>query len=229
MIERTRHLLCRAALVCVLLAAVTLTACGGGDDGPSDLPPLGRDGTALDAGEYRTTKFTPRTTFEVEEGWATASPELPDYFDIVRDKRAFAAVVFQRITTVVPPKSPDDVVAAPADLVSWLRKHPNLTVGASKKTRVGGRPATQLDVRVKQAVPRKERPDSCDAPCLPLFEPSDGTPVSYAPKDQLRFVVLESRGGQVPVTITIAAPSSDFARFEPQAKKVLSTVKFARG
>ena len=229
MTNRRAQLLRRALAPCALLAALALTACGSDDDGPADLPRLGKKGTALDAGEYRTTKFGPQTTFEVEKGWSTASSELPDYFDIIRAKSVFEAIAFQRVTNVVPPEGELSLAAAPRNLASWIRKHPRLAAGPPKRTTVGGKAATQLDVRVKSAAPRTKRPDSCAGPCLPLFQPSDGRPVTYEPGDKLRFVILEAGDGGVPVTITIAASGETFERFEPQAKKVLSTVKFGGG
>lgn len=216
-----------AALVpcCVLFAAFAVTACGGEEDGPTDLPPLGKDGTALRADEYQTTKFRPQTSFKVGKDWETASAEVPDYFDLVR-ANAFEAIAFQRVTSVADPRAPSSPVPAPRNLVSWIRKHPRLVADLPKKTTIGGQPATQVDVRVKSAAPRKQRPTSCDRPCLPLFHPSDGRPVSYEPGDKLRFLIVKAGGRQV--TITIAAEAANFDRFVPQAEKVLSTVKFAK-
>lgn len=226
-------------MCCVALAALAVAACGSDDSAtntsatdtsatdtsPTGLPPLGKNGTALEAGEYQTTKFTPQITFKVGKGWQTASSEVRDYFDLVRTRSAFRALAFERVTRVGSPKAPSVAVPAPTDLVSWLRKHPKLLAGKPKKTTVGGKPATRVDVRVKSAAPRKQRPASCERPCLTLFHPSDGRPVSYEPGDKLRILILESGGKQL--TITIAAPKPKFDRFFPQAEKVLATVKFA--
>ncbi len=223
-----RQMLRLAALVacCVLFGAPAISGCGGGDDGPTDLPPLEEEGTNLDAGEYRTTKFKPRTLFEVGEGWGTASDEVIDYFDIVRAEDSFEAIAFQRVAQVAPPKSPDSPVPAPNNLVGWIRDNPRLEAGAPTKTIVNGKLATQIDAVVKKAAPRNQRPPSCETPCLPLFHPSDNQPVSYEPGDRLRFVIVPVRG-EVPITITIAATDKDFKSFLPEAEEVLSTVEFA--
>jgi hypothetical protein len=186
------------------------------------LPPITPGGTPLQAGDYTTSKFLPETTFALDRGWATASPEIDDYFDVIR-QQAFKAISFERVQTVATTRDPSGTTPAPAPkrLLHWVRTHPHLRTGTPQQTNVNGVPAVRLDAKVTSAT---AKPKSCEAKCVPLFIPSDGTPVSYQPGDMLRFIFLTAGGG--PLTITIAARANDFRSFLPQAKKVLQTVQF---
>lgn len=210
-------------VLCCLLVAIIVVAALNSDGGAKRLPPIEARGTPLESGKYRTGTFRPQTTFEVGDGWETTSPELRDYFDIAR-RSAFRAISFERVGTVAPAQDPTGHSRgiAPPDLVQWIQAHPRLSAGRPVKTRVNGLPATRLDAKVESA---EVKLPSCLGPCLPLFYPSDGTPVSYEPGDMLRFLFV--RAGRRKVTITIAAPAARFRSFLPQAQEVISTVEFA--
>jgi hypothetical protein len=216
----------RAVLCLAIAAPLALVADGcGGSEPSAPLPPIKQGGTPLKPGKYTTPRFRPKTTFKVGDGWATTSPELPDYFDIARSN-AFRGIAFERIGTVAVPKDPTSLTrtSAPKDLAGWIRRHPRLRAGRPGKATVAGLPATRIDAEVR-SVPKTKFPSSCGRPCVALFIPSDRRPVTYERGDMLRFLFLTA--GHQRITITIAAPSDQFGSFLPQAQKVLSTVKFA--
>jgi hypothetical protein len=210
-------------LLLALAAIVVIAVLDKGETSGVPLPPITAGGTPLTADKYTTSKFRPETTFEVGSGWATASPEIADYFDIARE-RAFNAISFERVQKVSPPEDPSGITRAkaPANLVQWIQTHPRLDAGKPVKASVDGKPATRIDASVKSATTKLK---SCLHPCLPLFFPSTGAPVSYEPGDKLRFLFVKV--GRKLVTITIAAHGKAFGSFLPQANEVISTLQFA--
>jgi hypothetical protein len=210
------------AQLTICAAGMSLAAgCGGGSSGTT-LPPVKQtSGTALAPDEYQTSKFRPETKFKVDAGWETTSPELRDYFDIAR-RNAFQAITFQRVKQVAVATHPisDNYAPVPPDLVAWIRTHPRLNAGKPVKATVGGEDATRIDAQVR-STPKKNFPGTCDRPCLPLFVPSDERPVTFERGDRVRFLVVDNG-----VTITVAAPASQFESFLPKAQKVISSVDF---
>jgi hypothetical protein len=211
----------------IAVLALALAACGGDDDeGGKRLPQPGKNaGSPLQPGKYETSRFDPKTSFEVKAGWETATSESPDYFDVAK-KGSFEVISFLRPQRVFAPSLPikGNVLRAPEDTVEWLRSHPRLRVQPGEGRKVDGEDATVLDATVASA-PKGPFPDECnEQPCVPLWLPSDNVSVNYRPGDRARFYVVKV--DDETVVIAVAGSADKFAGFQAEADALLDSVKF---
>jgi uncharacterized protein YjbI with pentapeptide repeats len=179
------------------------------------------------AGEtYSTEEFEPSFTFRLDEAWQE-NQENADYFGITPElgEEDDSTLSFVRAGEVYDPKNPasGEVMPAPEGkeaVVSWLRNHPYLEVGEPEPFEVGGVSGARLDVAIS-SMP-ESYPPKCGLPCVPLFQDSQGEPISTYTSFEARFVVLEVDGETV--IATIVSREDKFDDFLPQAEEVLSTV-----
>ena len=223
--EVARGLLC-AALVVVLSAA----GCSESDQSAEgETTTTMSDGEAralgyrpsLSPGTYVTKNFTPTFTFRVEtENWFADEPN--ERWAGMGDLKKQAFLDFFRPKFVLVPTDQKNEVVAPADLLDWLARHPNLEPDARSRVVVGEVMGNALDVTVT-SIPRRSQ---CDEPCVALFRLAGGfyNPYHLEKGDRARFVQLEVRGERV--LIAIEARADDISAWLDEAERVLETVKW---
>lgn len=139
-----------AASGAILMALVI--GCGTGTPSsvpsPSPATPVPSGARTLEAGlaeagTYTMTRFQPRLTLHIDDGWLVLFPDDDDEFALedLADKTVFYG---SRVAQVVDPGS--GVGDAPDDLVAWLVDHPDLEASAPAATTVDTLPATSIDV-----------------------------------------------------------------------------------
>ena len=202
------------------LFAVTASIAGCGGDETKQIPTGAR--APLSPGEYETSKFSPKVTFEVPEGWQTAGAELPDVLDLARRGKD-ATITFARIKSVYN-SSPRGkfFVPAPKDMLSFFTGHPRLEAEKPTEVEVGGVKGMQVDATVK-SVP-KLRPRECNDPCLGIFRDSRNLSYKQFQGYRARYLVLDVDGQTV--TIALQAPAQEFEEFAEDSQEILDTAEF---
>jgi hypothetical protein len=222
------------AAACAILAIVALRP---GDrvapPRPAHPPTLpGRpafDGTLESGVRYRSRVLVPPISF-VPSGvpWAvqgTSSPSGMQIYPIApgyqpRLDRPFQQIAFARLPEVIDPAS-KVVQPAPADLVAWFRRHPDLRTGRPQRVTVAGRPATRLDFTVV----RNPRVD--DPACVERYQLRC---VQLAPESWIdagsagTVYVVQDRRGPLVIGVTSSDPKA-FGRFARQAAPVIRSLR----
>jgi hypothetical protein len=165
----------------VLLVIVAFAATGSGvrgtatptpaPPGPTPTPGNERDlfGGSLEPGvRYRTRAFIPALSFEVADTeWLVQDASSSNVLILDRRRRTAqpgserpprAFVTFSRVTDIYDPKT-GRVEPAPADLLAWMRRHPDLRVGHAEPTTVAGVPGESFPVAVRFRRPAVSAPD----------------------------------------------------------------------
>jgi hypothetical protein len=164
----------------VLVAIVAFAAAGTGvrnqqttpTPTPQPTPEADRDlpGGSLEPGvRYHTRGFIPALSFEVADTeWIVTDATQPNMLTLERRNRTSSqpgtepplesSMTFSRITDVYDPQT-GRVEVAPADLHAWMRRHPDLRVGASKPVTVAGVPGESFLMRVDFSRPAVDAPD----------------------------------------------------------------------
>lgn len=163
------------ALTAILVIAIAggLSTDRAADERPVKPPaPEGRelfDGTLFPGERYRTRSFVPALSFVVaDDNWLATETASPDVLALSRVNRGgpgrpgqLPTLVFQRIGEVYDPGVRDleaARMAAPADLVAWLARHPDLRVAAPEPVTVAGVPGVSVGVEVRFSRPRHDDP-----------------------------------------------------------------------
>jgi hypothetical protein len=119
---------------------------------------------------YRTRAFVPTLSFVVpDELWYVEDTTRPDALILDRRRRLEPGefgrppgwLAFDRISEVHDPRARGleaSRTAAPADLESWLREHPDLRVGASEPVTVANVPGESFSVEVRFTRPAHSDP-----------------------------------------------------------------------
>jgi hypothetical protein len=169
------------ALTAILVIAIAggLSTDRAADERPVKPPaPEGRelfDGTLFPGERYRTRNFVPALSFVVtDDNWQAFETATPDVLVLDRVVRGGPsplgprpALVFQRIGEVYDPSVRNLERArmpAPADLVAWLARHPDLRVTAPEPVTVAGVSGISANVEV-----RFTRPVHSDPFCRERF------------------------------------------------------------
>jgi hypothetical protein len=97
-----------------------------------------------DAGTYTTTLFQPRLTVSIDDGWWVLFDDDDDELALEGDSGDGTMFVASRVSHVVNPKN-REAMAAPDDLIAWLRTHPSLVTDPPTATTIDGRPAMSID------------------------------------------------------------------------------------
>jgi hypothetical protein len=210
----------------------------------------------IPAGTYVTDEFRPAMSLRLGEGWQTGpAPDfsygvfMEKYNSLTLSRFSESSrpsylefLVVPKVYKVVSPYEAD-AQPAPEDMVSWLQNNPYLEAGKPAQMTVGGAKGRRLDV-VASRMPQEyssggyhsvntydERHccNSYDEPCLPLFQisPGYGEQSTYELcKDyRARLIVLDDVDSET-VTISVLAPTADFAETWLKAQKVLDTVEW---
>jgi hypothetical protein len=211
----------------VVLVALALSACGGGEK-KAKARPLPEDPKTLRPGTYRSEEFKPSLSFRVGKGWSSAPLEASDVLQIARGQTA--GLGFVNVQKVYKPTKTGsaNVVDAPKDMVGWLQQHPYLQTSKPEPVTVGGVKGLQFDVVVGDR-PQNYNP-TCTSwvgnpNCVDLFRLSTGEPILLVEGDKAGVIVLEDVEGET-VTIGFASPASEFGELAPEAQKVLESVEW---
>lgn len=227
--------------VCLVLGvfcslALLVPACGGGGgDQPSatgteptrTTEPSESASTIPEPGEplstsnrYLTTEFEPALSFRVvDEGWQVAGAEIPDIFDIVRQK-PFLGIAFDNPRKVYDPKRAVEQIAIPEpeDWVAWFQNHPYLKTGKPTPVTIAGVSGVRFDWEAS-SVP-ENYPERCGVACIPLWPLSDGGHYDAYLGDQSRFTIVNVGGETVLIDVFGEAGTDE------EAQEVLDTVKW---
>jgi hypothetical protein len=192
---------------------------------PQVLEPGGPTGRALLPGTYVTARFQPAVTFRLEEApgsrWSLEG-DLPDTFGLGKEDTAFLTLL--RPSKVIDPKSLEPV-AAPSDLLTWIRTHPNLAVANPRSASIGGIEGTQVDITaVTPAAKQRCGIGGDDPPCVAIAPISDGAPFIFVEGTVARITVIDVDGQAIMAVIEDQADT--YEQFLPQAERVLQTVEF---
>lgn len=219
-------------------AGPTTTAGSGGAGAPQALAP-----GPLAPGTYETVKFRPKLSFRVGKDWGLLGDNengiaLAPKFDPATGPERQLSITAVKWVFDEPLLTDQELNAnrerhirpAPRDLLGWLRANPNLKLGPSRPTRLGGVRGVQFDVTVKD-IPGPSNCPQFGGPhhCVLLFpitrggaEPIELVEVGGSPS---RYTVVEVEGQ--PLVVSVGAPASQFKAFLAQADQVLETVSFA--
>jgi hypothetical protein len=183
---------------------------------------------------YTTRAFVPALSFTVaDDEWYAGETELPDALVLERRprlepgefQRPVGGLAFDRITEVHDPRvrgADASRVAAPGDLLDWLRRHPDLRVSRPEPTTIANVPGETVDVEVDFTRPahgdpfcrqRYLRRCTLLAPGLSFF---DGT--------RLRVTVLATEPQPLVVTV-IGINQRALATVEKAAAPVLDSLR----
>jgi hypothetical protein len=136
----------------VVAGLLILSACTVSSS-PSGLGTIGEDGTALWAslspGSYTTTRFEPRLSFAVEEGWYGVDADFA--LLLTRDNGSFTSFTLNHYagTVTVDRCSDPEVVEAReglSELADWVLAYEGLDVSEGEPTTIGGYPARVIDI-----------------------------------------------------------------------------------
>jgi hypothetical protein len=176
---RREQLFLGAVAAAVLVAIVAFAAAGGGvrtdttppRPTPAPTPAAERElfGGSLEPGvRYRTRAFVPALSFKVADTeWLVRDATQPNVLTLDRRDRTArpgselpprAFLTFSRITDVYDPRT-GRLTAAPADLYTWMRRHPDLRVSARESVTVAGVPGERFRIAVRFEKPAVDAPD----------------------------------------------------------------------
>jgi hypothetical protein len=211
----------------VVLVALALSACGGGEK-KAKARPLPEDPKTLRPGTYRSEEFKPSLSFHVGKGWSSAPLEASDVLQIAWGQTA--GLGFVNVQKVYKPTKTGsaNVVDAPKDMVGWLQQHPYLQTSKPEPVTVGGVKGLQFDV-VLGDLPQTYS-GTCttivgNPNCVDLVRLSTGEPIFLAEGYKVGVIVLEDLEGET-VTIGFVSPASEYEELVPEAQKVIDTVKW---
>lgn len=248
------RLLFLGAAVAATAAIVVVLATGGlrsepahHDAVPGARPtPEGRQlfgGTLEEGVRFRTQAFIPALSFvAVGPNWEVRDATSPETLGLIVRSPAkdlgdglksegppAGALVFLRITQVYDPDVKGlqrSVTTAPADLYTWLRAHPDISVGPEKPVTVAGVPGRRFDAAVRFDRPVHEDPlckqrtlEVCTflAPNLSLF---DG--------DVMRVTILQTEPDPL-IIVEATYPDGDRASVQKQSDALLKTLRIGVG
>ncbi len=203
-----------AAAAAVLLLVIAIAGLPR-DDVPVDTPPPAADdgrplfGGSLEANvRYRTPSLVPGASFVVpDDRWFVNDTTSTRSLILERragtrapggESRPVEFLALDRIARVVDPRSGREI-PAPADLVAWLARHPDLRAGSPVRTSIAGSGATRIDTTVAF-----DRPAQPSEMCRRQFmiECTVLAPLMhFANGSRVRWYVLD--GGPEPFAITV--------------------------
>jgi hypothetical protein len=228
----------------VAMAAILVIAIAGGlstdraaDERPVGKPPTaGRElfpGTLVPGERYRTRGFVPTLSFVVgDDQWYTPDSTSPNVLALLRvtrggpDEGRFPprTLAFDRIPAVYDPAVRGIEAArasTPVDLIGWLRRHPDLRVGAAEPVTIAGVRGTRVPIEAAFSRPAhndpfcRERLRRCT-----LLWPTASLPDGA----RVRLIVLATAPEPLVIT-TSAANARRLAQLERAAAPVLDSLR----
>jgi hypothetical protein len=200
---------------------------GGGEEQPeqqqqeqAQAKTLPEAGKPLSAGRYATRVFEPAMSFSVGGGWMAAGPETQDGVPLMEENGP-TIVGFLNVREVFDPRSPNERVPAPNDMLTWLQEHPRLDAEEPSRVSVGGVEGQEFDAITAEPV----EAEVCAEPCAPLFAFGGGNDFWLGESEKYRFIVLDDVEGET-VVIFFGGPAVEFEELLPKAQKVIDTVEW---
>jgi hypothetical protein len=228
-----------AVATAILVAIVAFAASGGvkSNTPPTPTPPpaLPRErplfGGSLEPGvRYDSRAFVPKVSFvSADTEWLARDTTSADYLLLERRNRngqpggeypGRSWLAFSRLPVVYGPGR-GRTIAAPADLYSWMRRHPDLEVGARDSALVAHVPGDTFTVRV-----RFRRP----AVFAPVCMVPTSACTAIAPNRSLvngmlmRTIVLRTEPDPVVIDV-VGLTRRDLEKVEAPAARVLRTLR----
>jgi hypothetical protein len=121
----------------------------------------------------------------------------------------------------------------PVDFIGFLRRHPRLRTGRPIAVRIGGVPATLLDVTALSNDPEGQAESLCwrpfEEPCLPIsHDPSDENVVSVTlyRGNHYRFVYIRTRSWQRIVLVRRPGNPTMDRELRQTFSRVLNSIRF---
>jgi hypothetical protein len=210
--------------------------CGGSDETsstssgstpptPQGTKPFPKQARAsLAAGTY-VVAFKPEVQVTVPAGFETGE-SLPDRFGIQQKRDIATRLIFQSVGTVVDASAQLSASPPPKNVVSWLKQHPNATIGKAKSVEVGGLRGKVVTVGV-EGNPRPPKGVRCgpEGPCVPLFTaPGSNELVSVFRNQKTRIYALKQ--GKKQIVIVMSAPKQGATAATGQLQRILASAKF---
>lgn len=215
----------------IALLALTLAAgCGGGVASPTPAATAARE--ALDAGEYRSSAFSPPLTVTLPDGWLVAG-DSPDYFALQPVASDAVGVYVFRSPRAASQELDCPIAPAPAvgstaaELVDWIRDRPGLVVGAAVPVSIGGLAGLQVDVRIADGW-TASCPFAEGLPTVPLFvgAADSGFRWVVAGSERLRLSVLDVPGKGTVVVDIDAFDGAEMDRLLADATPIVESLTF---
>jgi len=211
------------ALKLVGFALVMASACG--ESAPQPISEqLGR----LSPGRYFTDDFEPKLSLEVGGGWELSELQQKPLFEISKEREIddyFAAISFNVApSSVNDPKTPNKLIPAPMDWVTWFQKHPYLQTSPPRPTSVGGVDGREFDTRT--SLPEDYSTAECLGQGVPLWPLLHGHHWCADAGFTSRTIVLDDVEGDTMI-IDVWSRSGTFESALSEGKEVLNTVEWA--
>jgi hypothetical protein len=237
---RREQVVLGAVAAAVLVAIVAFAASGGvKSETPSPTPaptapPHERDlfGGSLEPDvRYHTRAFVPALSFEVgDTEWLARDTTSADSVLLERRIRTGQPggeypgrswLSFSRLPVVYDPRR-DRQVAAPAELYAWMRRHPDLRVGAQHQAMVAGVPGYSFTTHVRFRRPAVFAPVCIlpDVPCTAI------APNRFLLNGaRMRTIVLRTSDSDPLVIDAIGVAPRDLEALEEPAASVLRSLR----
>ncbi len=204
----------------VTIAAVLALAACTGDPSAERRPgprPLEVTGDLLAPGTYATSDFSERLMFDVGSDPWIVRQEEPAIVTLTSPRAELAFATPRRVYEKVERRFVPRARPLPDDLVAWLASRPDLDAGEPSSVRVGGRPATAIDVEVRELYEEAELL-GCPLPCLPLAPGGTAEPLFLTHTH--RVLVFD---GTPPLVVVYSTGDADGER---AVRALLETVRF---
>jgi hypothetical protein len=178
----------------------------------------------LEPGSYEAVDSTPRFVLTpTDDTWRVIELD-PDWISLVHGADSLQIT---RWHDVIDPSArswgPDILVTAPADLATWLAKHPRLET-TSQATALAGVPAVRITARPLSTVDPGP-PDCAGRPCVPLARAGRSTAyLTLAQGEVVTFYVIGNAGNQL--VISYSAPTDRFGALELASEQLLGSLRF---
>lgn len=205
---------------------LALAGCGGADS--PTLPAR----TALPAGEYRSSAFSPPVTYRLPDGWLIAG-DAADYFGLQPASSPMVGIYLFRSPLpasqdpACPTTAEPGVGTTARELVDWIEARPGLAVSDPETVTVGGLVGFRIDVAIVAGW-TPSCPFANGLPTVPLFvsAASEGFRWVVAGSERLRLDVLDVIGGGTVVIDIDSFEGSLMDAFLPAAIPVVETMRF---
>lgn len=209
-----------------LAALLALAACD------AAASPTAPSRTALPAGEYRSSAFSPPVTYRLPDGWLIAG-DATDYFALQPVTSDIVGIYLFRSPLpasqdpACPTTAEPGVGTTARELVDWIRGRPGLVVSEPASVTVGGLVGFRIDVAIVAGW-TLSCPFANGLPTVPLFvsAASQGFRWVVAGSERLRLDVLDVLGGGTVVVDIDAFEGSLMDTFLPAAIPVVETMRF---
>jgi hypothetical protein len=184
----------------------------------------------LPAARYQTLWFfNGAMTVDLDTPWALWEDSTGEFSLGQVDDPDYRLVFWLDVYPVVKGVRVEGIPNTATDLLEWVRSDPGLDVSKPIETTVGEMPATAVDVAISKEAENDD--PGCPAPVCHNFLgfAQWGEPFGIAGDDPYRLWFADVSYSGTPHVLVAALESHDpdhFARFLPEAEKVMATATF---